>query len=433
MVLRLEKSKAAFEQACRALVGGVNSPVRAFAAVGGTPPVIISGSGSKLTDLDGNSYIDYVCAYGPLILGHAREQVVTAITKAANRGVSFGAPTEDETELAEVLLSACPAAGRVRLVNSGTEACMTAVRLARAVTGRSGVIKCAGAYHGHGDAMLVQAGSGSMTLGVPSSGGVPAQTAAATTIVPFNDAAAARAALAAGEAACMIVEPVCGNMGVVPPRKGYLQDLRALCTEHGSLLIFDEVMTGFRLAFGGAQEVYDVRADLTTLGKIIGGGLPLAAVVGPAAIMEQLAPLGPVYQAGTHSGNPLAVAAGLATLEPLRTGAAYGRLEGLGADLAAGLRHTAAKAGLQERVCIQRAGSMLTVFFTAGPVTHYDEARASDVRAFAAFFHAMLEAGVYLPPSQFESWFISLSHSDSDIRHTIDAAAGAFRAAARVT
>ena len=435
MALKLEKSKAAFEQARRVLVGGVNSPVRAFSAVGGTPPVIVSGSGSKITDLDGNEYIDYVCAYGPLILGHAQEQVVTAITKAVNRGTGFGAPTEEQTELAELVLSAFPAAQRARLVNSGTEACMTAVRLARAATRRSKVIKCAGGYHGHADNMLVHAGSGSLTLGVPSSPGVPADTAGSTLVVPFNNADAVRQAFetARGEVACMIVEPVCGNMGVVPPQKGYLPALRQLCAAHGALLIFDEVMTGFRLAFGGAQEVYDVQADLTTLGKIMGGGLPLAAVVGPAALMDQLSPVGPVYQAGTHSGNTLAVAAGLATLEPLRSGAAYGRLEGLADELTAGLRQAAAKAGMGQRVFIQRAGSMLTVFFTTAPVTDYDSARTSDVQTFAVFFHAMLEAGVNLPPSQFESWFVSLAHSDGDIRHTIDAAADAFRAAARMT
>ncbi len=437
MMVRLAKSKVAFEQACRVLVGGVNSPVRAFGAVGGTPPVIAFGEGAKITDIDGNTYIDYVCGYGPLILGHAQEQVVTAITKAATRGSGFGAPTEDQTQLAEVLLTAYPQAQRVRLMNSGTEACMTAIRLARAATGRNKIIKCAGAYHGHADSMLVQAGSGALTLGVPSSPGVPAATAATTIVVPFNDIDAVRKALEADkDVAAMIVEPVCGNIGTVPPQKGYLQALARACHAHGALLIFDEVMTGFRLAFGGAQEVYDVLADLTALAKIIGGGLPLAAVVGPAATMDLLAPAGPVYQAGTHSGNPLAVAAGLATLAPLRTSAAYGRLEGLGADLAAGLRQAAAKAGLvaADRVCIQRAGSMLTVFFTAGPVTNYQAARTCDTRAYAAFFHAMLEAGVNLPPSQFESWFISLAHSDGDIRHTLDAAADAFSsAAARLT
>ncbi len=432
MALKLDKSRALFEQSCQVLVGGVNSPVRAFSAVGGTPPIIVSGLGSKITDLDGNHYIDYVCGYGPLILGHAQQQVVTAITKAANRGTVFGAPTEDEKELAEVLLLAHPGSDRVRLLNSGTEACMTALRLARGFAGRSHIAKCAGAYHGHADGMLVEAGSGATTLGVPSSAGVPKETAALTISLPFNDIEAARKGFdaAGSDLACMIVEPVCGNMGVVPPQKGFLQALRELCTRAGVLLILDEVMTGFRLAFGGAQEVYDVRADITVLGKIIGGGLPVAAILGRAEIMDKLSPKGPVYQAGTFGGSPLAVAAGLASLEPLRSGAAYGRLEGLGADLAAGLRAAADKAGLARKITIQRAGSMLTVFFTPGPVTDYVSAKTSNTKAYAAFFHAMLEAGIYLPPSQFETWFVSLAHSDGDIRATIDAAADAFKAAA---
>ena len=312
---------------------------------------------------------------------------------------------------------------------------MSAIRLARGVTGRRRIIKCAGAYHGHVDSLLVQAGSGATTLGVSSSPGVTSETVAQTIVVPYNDLPATAKALedAAGDVACLIVEPVCGNMGVVLPAKGYLQGLRKLCTAQQTLLIFDEIMTGFRLAFGGAQEVYDVRADITLLGKIIGGGLPAGAYLGPALLMDRLAPVGPIYQAGTLSGNPLAVAAGLATLSPLRTSAAYGRLEGLGAELADGLRQAAAKAGLARRVCIQRAGSMLTVFFTAGPVTDYASAQTCDTRAFALFFHAMLEAGVYLPPSQFESWFVSLAHSDDDIQTTVDAAADAFRAAAATT
>ena len=325
MGLKHDKSEAAFARARDVLVGGVNSPVRAFNAVGGTPVVIQSAAGATLTDVDGNEYIDYVGSYGPLIHGHTQEQVVTAVTKAARRGTSYGAPTEAETLLAELILAAYPQAEKVRFVNSGTEACMSAIRLARAATGRDKIIKCVGCYHGHVDALLVQAGSGATTLGTPSSPGIPAAVTSDTVLVPYNDPDAAAAAFAdhGEQIAAIILEPVCGNMGVVRPRAGYLQALRTLCDNHDALLIFDEVMTGFRLAFGGAQQVYDVQADLTTVGKIIGGGLPVAAYLGPAAVMDRVAPLGPVYQAGTLSGNPLAMASGLATLEPLRDGALY--------------------------------------------------------------------------------------------------------------
>ncbi len=429
-----EKSEAAFTRACDVLVGGVNSPVRSFAAVGGSPVMIQSASGSKITDIDGNEYIDYVGSYGPLIHGHAQEQVVTAVTKAARRGTSYGAPTEAETKLAEVILAAYPSAERLRFVNSGAEACMTAIRLTRAATGRDKIIKCIGCYHGHVDALLVSAGSGATTLGVPSSPGIPAGATGDTLLVEYNDLETVEAAFeAAGDSvAAMIVEPVAGNMGVVRPKAGYLPGLRDLCDRHGAMLIFDEVMTGFRLAFGGAQQVYDVTADLTTVGKVIGGGLPVAALLGPAKTMELLAPTGPVYQAGTLSGNPLAMAGGLATLEPLRDGALYGRLEGLGGSMIAGLTGAAAAAGVADRICINRAGSMLTVFFAAGPVTDYRSATAADTQSHAAFFHAMLEAGVYLPPSQYEAWFISLAHTDKDIAVTTDAAQAAFAAAAEV-
>ncbi len=396
--------------------------------------MIQSASGSKITDIDGNEYIDYVGSYGPLIHGHAQEQVVTAVTKAARRGTSYGAPTEAETKLAEVILAAYPSAGRLRFVNSGAEACMTAIRLARAATGRDKIIKCIGCYHGHVDALLVSAGSGATTLGVPSSPGIPAGATGDTLLVEYNDLEAAEAAFeAAGDSiAAMIIEPVAGNMGVVRPKAGYLPGLRDLCDRHGTMLIFDEVMTGFRLAFGGAQQVYDVTADLTTVGKVIGGGLPVAALLGPAKTMELLAPTGPVYQAGTLSGNPLAMAGGLATLEPLRDGALYGRLEGLGGSMIAGLTGAAAAAGVADRICINRAGSMLTVFFAAGPVTDYRSATAADTQAHAAFFHAMLEAGVYLPPSQYEAWFISLAHTDHDIAVTTHAAEAAFATAAEI-
>ena len=433
MGLNLEKSKAGFERASSVLVGGVNSPVRAFLAVGGTPPVIASASGSKLTDIDGNEYLDYVCSYGPLIHGHAQEQLVTAITKAARRGTSYGAPIETETKLAELILAAYPSAEKVRFVNSGTEACMSAVRLARGATERNKIIKCVGCYHGHVDSLLVQAGSGATTLGVPSSPGVPAGATADTVLVPYNDARAVEKAFQEhdGDIAAMILEPVCGNMGVVLPAPGYLQAVGDLCHSHGALLILDEVMTGFRLAFGGAQEIYEVDADITTVGKIIGGGMPVGAYLGRGEIMDCLAPVGPVYQAGTLSGNPLAMAAGLATLEPLRDGAAYERLEGLGASLAGGLQDAAKKAGVAGKACVQRVGSMVTTFFAAGPVTDYASATASNTEAHAAFFHAMLQAGVYLPPSQFEACFVSLAHTDDDIAATVEAAVGAFKMAAK--
>jgi len=432
MGFKHDKSEAAFARARDVLVGGVNSPVRAFNAVGGIPVVIRSATGARLTDVDGNEYIDYVGSYGPLIHGHAQEQVVTAVTKAARRGTSYGAPTEAETLLAEVILAAYPQAEKVRFVNSGTEACMAAIRLARGATGRDKIVKCVGCYHGHVDALLVQAGSGATTLGTPSSPGIPAAATGDTILIPYNDPDAAGAAFAdhGEQIAAMIVEPVCGNMGVVLPGAGYLQALRALCDDHGALLIFDEVMTGFRLAFGGAQQVYDVRADLTTVGKVIGGGMPVAAYLGAAAVMDHVAPLGPVYQAGTLSGNPLAMAGGLATLEPLRDSAMYGRLEGLGNTLVAGLNNAAEAAGVKNRICINRAGSMVTVFFTPGPVTDYATATASNTGAYAAFFHAMLESGIYLPPSQFEAWFVSLAHSDEVITATVNAAADAFGEAA---
>lgn len=434
MALNLGKSAAAFERARAVLVGGVNSPVRAFQAVGGTPPVIASAEGSHLGDIDGNTYIDYVGSYGPMILGHAQEQVVTAITKAVRRGTSYGAPTEAETKLAELILSACPQHQMVRFVNSGTEACMAALRLARGWTGRPRIIKCAGCYHGHADALLVQAGSGATTLGVPSSLGVPEAVSSATLVVPFNDADAVAEAFGRfpGEIAAMIVEPVVGNMGVVLPRPGYLQALCESCRGNGALLILDEVMTGFRLAFGGAQELYGVHADITTLGKVIGGGLPVGAYAASAELMGRVSPLGPIYQAGTLSGNPLAMAAGRATLEQLRSGAAYGRLDALGQLLQEGLVEAAEKAGVRQAITINRSGSMITVFFTPGPVTDYGSATSSNLQAFAAFFHGMLERGVYLPPSQFEAWFVSLAHTEKDIAATAEAAADAFAAAARM-
>jgi glutamate-1-semialdehyde 2,1-aminomutase len=422
------KSAIAFERAGKVLVGGVNSPVRAFAAVGGTPPTIARGSGSKVTDLDGNEYVDYVGSYGPMILGHAFEPVVLAITKQATRGSSFGAPTEGETLLAEAVVAAVDSAEKVRFVSSGTEAAMTAVRLARGATGRARIVKCVGGYHGHADGLLVAAGSGATTLGVPSSPGVTAGAVADTLLVPYNDLPAVQRAMAGapGDVAAVLVEPVAGNMGVVPAGEGYLAGLRTLCDEAGALLIFDEVMTGFRVAYGGAQALYGVRPDLTVLGKIIGGGLPVGAVAGRAELMDQLAPAGRIYQAGTLSGNPLAMAAGLATLEALRQDGFYEALEQTSAALADGLLAGASEAGLAGKICLNRVGSMMCCFFTPGPVTDYASATASNTRAFAAWFGAMLEGGVYLPPSQFEALFVSAAHDSRDVEASISAARRAF-------
>jgi len=438
------KSQAAFERARRVLVGGVNSPVRAFTAVGGTPPVIARARGARITDVDGNTYVDYVCGYGPAILGHCPQPVVAAVTKAIRHGDSFGAPTEYETRLAEMIVEAMPSIQKVRFTSSGTEAVMSAVRLARGATGRSKIIKCIGCYHGHADALLVSAGSGATTLGVPSSPGVPAGAVADTLLVPYNDLAAARAAAESvrGQLAAVLVEPVAGNMGVVASAPGYLAGLRRLCDEHGALLIFDEVMTGFRVAYGGAQGLYGVRADLTALGKIIGGGLPVGAFGGSAEVMTHLAPEGPVYQAGTLSGNPAAMAAGIATLEALQKEGFYQRLERTSAALEEGMRQAAAQAGLGPRrdelrggvpiggkVCFNRVGSMLTCFFTPGPVVDYASSTASDTRAFAAYFQAMLQRGVYLAPSQYEAMFVSAAHGEHEIRCTTEAATDAFAAA----
>ncbi len=426
------KSQAAWERAKRVLVGGVNSPVRAFAAVGGSPVFIASAKGSTVTDIDGNTYIDYVGGYGPAILGHAHEAVTTAIQKAILRGTCYGAPTESETLLAEAVVAAMPSVGKIRLVNSGTEAVMSAVRLARGATGRSSIIKCSGCYHGHCDALLVAAGSGATTLSMPSSAGVPKGAIGDTLLVPYNDPAAADRAFAASgtDVAAVLVEPVAGNMGVIPPAEGYLAHLRDLCDRHGALLILDEVMTGFRVAYGGAQERYGVRADLTTLGKIIGGGMPIGAFGGPSALMDHLAPEGPVYQAGTLSGNPAATAAGLATLRELLADGFYAHLEERAAALEAGLRDAAERAGVSDRVCFNRVGSMLCCFFTPGPVTDYAAAKRSNTDAFAVYFRALLEQGVFLAPSQYEAMFVSAAHSEQDIARTAAAAHAAFAAAA---
>lgn len=426
-------SQSAFTKAQAVMPGGVSSPVRAFKGVGGNPIFIRSGEGCRLTDIDGNVYIDYVCSYGPLIAGHANERVEAALSKQLGRGTTFGAPTELETRLATLIASALPSIDMVRFVNSGTEASMSAIRLARAATGRDLIIKCFGCYHGHVDALLVEAGSGALTLGHPSSPGVPASVAHTTLLAQYNDLDNARALFErhSDRIACFVVEPVPGNMGVVTPRPGYLQGLRELCTQHGALLLFDEVMSGFRVAWGGAQVAYDVQPDLTCLGKVIGGGLPIGAYAGPRRLMEMVSPAGKVYQAGTLSGNPLAMSAGLATLEILQEKGAYENLQRIANQLAVGLVSAAEDSGVP--ITINGAGSMLTPFFIRQPgqrVENYEQAVACNTNAYATFFHAMLENGVFLPPSQFEAWFLSLAHTPDDINRTIDAAHRAFKAVA---
>jgi len=422
------RSKALFEEAKRLLPGGVNSPVRAFRAVGGDPLVIERASGCRLFDVDGNAYIDYVGSWGPMIVGHAHPAVVKAIQEAAGLGVSYGAPTPWETELAGMVVEAIPSIEMVRFVNSGTEATMSAIRLARGVTGRDRIVKFEGCYHGHADSLLVKAGSGAMTFGVPDSLGVPADLARQTISLPYNDSDAVRAAFQSigKEIACLIVEPVAGNMGVVPPTLGFLEALREVTAAHGSLLIFDEVMTGFRLGRGGAQALYRIRPDLTCLGKIIGGGLPVGAYGGARWIMEQVAPLGKVYQAGTLSGNPLAMRAGIETLRLLEDPGFYERLEARGKQLEEGLRELAAQAGIALQC--QRVGSMFTPFFVKNGVVDYQTARAADTDRYAGFFRTMLEAGIHLAPSQFEAGFLSDAHTAADIETTLVAAKAAFAA-----
>ncbi|MCX5649437.1 MAG: glutamate-1-semialdehyde 2,1-aminomutase [Planctomycetota bacterium] len=422
------RSDEAFRRAEALMPGGVSSPVRAFGAVGGKPLFIARGAGARIWDLDGNEFLDYVLSWGPLILGHAHPKVVEAVRQALESGSSFGAPTVREIELAERIREAMPAVEQVRFVNSGTEATMSAVRLARAATGRPAILKFEGCYHGHVDALLVQAGSGAMTFGVPSSPGVPPEVTQHTLLAPYNDLEAVERVGREnrGRLAAILVEPVAGNMGVVPPADGFLEGLRGVADRTGALLIYDEVMTGFRVARSGAAQRYGVRPDLVTLGKVIGGGLPVGAYGGRRDLMQQVSPVGPVYQAGTLSGNPLAMAAGIATLDLLAEPNAYETLEARSARLEKGLAEAVREAKISARV--QRVGSMLTLFFTAGAVADYAGARACDTEAFGRFFQGMLGRGVYLPPSQFEAWFVSLAHTDEDIRRTVEAARGAFSA-----
>ncbi len=415
-------SQSLFEHAQKLIPGGVNSPVRAWKAVGGDPLFVQRARGSQIWDADGNAFIDYVGSWGPMILGHAHPGVLTEIQHTLRDGTSFGAPTAREVELAQVLTQALPSVEMVRLVSSGTEAAMTAIRLARGFSGRSKIIKFDGCYHGHGDSMLVRAGSGAATLGIPDSAGVPAALARETLVADYNDIGSVERLIAAhpNEVAAVIIEPVVGNMGTIAPAGSFLADVRALTRAAGALLIFDEVITGFRLAYGGAQGRFGIDPDLTVLGKIVGGGLPLAAFGGRRAIMEQLAPLGPVYQAGTLSGNPLAVSAGLATLEHLRKAGTYEELEGIGARLERGLRE--ALAATKTTGCVNRVGSMWTIFFGSEAVYDAATSRACDTAKFGRWFRGMLEQGVYLPPSQFEAAFVSLAHSEDDIDNTIAAA-----------
>jgi glutamate-1-semialdehyde 2,1-aminomutase len=426
--LNTARSEQLFGRALQLMPGGVSSPVRAMLAVGGEPIFIERASGAELVDVDGNRYIDYVCSWGPLIAGHAHPEVVAAVIAAARRGTSYGAPTPAEVELADEVVSRVTSAEMVRLVSSGTEATMTALRLARSATGRDKVLKFAGAYHGHVDGLLADSGSGLATQGIPASPGVTKAQAGDTLVAGWNDADGFDAAVEAtgSELAAVIAEPLPANMGVVPPAEGFLDLVRQRCTESGALLILDEVISGFRVAGGGVQELTGVGADITVLGKVLGGGLPLAAIAGPRTLMERLAPVGDTYQAGTLSGNPLATAAGLATLG-LLTPAAYDQLRATTTRLASGLAEAAAEAGPPVQV-VSECG-LVTVFFRDRPVESYEDARASDVDAFARFHRSMLEQGIYLPPSQFEAWFPSLVHTDDHVDRTIQAAKNAFESA----
>jgi glutamate-1-semialdehyde 2,1-aminomutase len=424
MSAAMADSKSLFERAQRVIPGGVNSPVRAFRAVGGTPVFVARAEGAYLYSVEGERYTDYVGSWGPMILGHAHAAVLEAIIGATKRGTSYGAPTELEVRFAELITQIYPSIEMVRAVSSGTEATMSALRVARGFTGRDAVVKFEGCYHGHADFLLVKAGSGAATFGTPDSAGVPAQTAANTATLPYNDIGALRALFdTRGEdIAAVIVEPVVGNMGTVPPESGFLEEILALCAKHGAVSIFDEVMTGCRLSRGGMQERVGLKPDMTCLGKIVGGGMPLAAYGGKRAIMEKIAPIGPVYQAGTLSGNPLAVSAGIATLERLDA-SVYSKVEALGARLEAGLRRAIEENN--ENACVQRVGSMITLFFAKGPIRRWDDAKACDTKRFGRWHAAMLARGQYWPPAQFEAAFLSAAHTESDVDATIAAAAQA--------
>jgi glutamate-1-semialdehyde 2,1-aminomutase len=423
--MEFSKSKELFERAQKLIPGGVNSPVRAFKSVGGQPVFINRGEGARVFDEDGNFFVDYVCSWGPLIFGHAHPKIVKAVQKAAEKGTTFGASTAIEVELAQMIVDAVPSIEMVRLVSSGTEADMSAIRVARGYTGRAKVVKFEGCYHGHSDSLLAKAGSGIATFGLPDSAGVPEHLTADTITLPYNDLEAVRSAceMEGENIACIVLEPVAGNMGVVPPKPGYLQGLRDICDSYGIVLIFDEVISGFRVAYGGAQELYGVTPDMTVLGKIIGGGLPMGAYGGKREIMQCVAPVGPVYQAGTLSGNPLAVSAGIEMLRMLKEPGVYSELERKSARLFDGLSAVAISAGVQATG--NRVGSMMTLFFTGSDVYDYASAKTSDTAKYASFFRKMLEKGFYFAPSQFEAAFVSMAHTDADIDQTIEAAAEA--------
>lgn len=425
--MNLNHSRKLFHEAQRYLPGGVDSPVRAFKAVGGIPPFMVKGQGSRIYDADGNEFIDYLCSWGPLILGHSHPQVVNALKRAIERGTSFGAPTELEITLAKMISAAMPSVEMLRFVNSGTEATMTALRLARAFTGRDKIVKFAGCYHGHADGLLTKGGSGLATLGIPDSPGVPSSYAQNTLIAPYNNAEAVKQLFQRypEQIAAVIVEPVAANMGVVPPQPGFLAGLRKLTNKFGALLIFDEIITGFRVAFGGAQTLYGITPDLTCLGKIIGGGLPVGAYGGRREIMEMMAPVGPVYQAGTLSGNPLVMTAGIETIKALSQTGIYHQLEAKSSSLEEGITRATSGAGIG--LHISRVASLITVFFTSDTVVDYESARRADTALFGRFFQQLLSEGIYWPPSQFEAVFVSLAHSDDDIQTTVRVVDKAFR------
>jgi len=425
--MKRKKSIALYQKALEMIPGGVNSPVRAFKAIGIPPTFVARAKGSKIWDVDGNEYIDYVGSWGPMILGHAHPRVIAALRKTAPKGTSFGAPTPMEVELAALVKKAFPSMELVRMVSSGTEAVMGAIRVARGFTGRDKIIKFEGCYHGHGDSLLVKAGSGATTFGIPDSLGVPEDLAKHTLTAPYNDLAAVKDLVVqhSGQIACIIVEPIAGNMGLVLPQDGFLEGLRKICDEEGIVLLFDEVISGFRAAYGGAQELYNLRADLTCLGKIIGGGLPVGAYGGKRIIMEKVAPLGGVYQAGTLSGNPLAMTAGIETLKILKSKKIYQDLKKKTDFLAEGILKCVQDRGIP--ACVNHGTGVLTLFFTEGPVTDYQSAKRSDTQRFARFFIEMMEQGIYLPPSQFEAWFLSLAHTQRDLEKTIEACDLAFR------